>query len=121
MESPSRSGWTLVELLVVLAIIGVLIALLLPAVQMAREAARRTQCGNHLRQIGQGVHLFHDARNFLPQTRTVCFYGTWTSELLPYIEQRPLADRRDPERSFFFQPLDAIQGQVPIYYCRSRR
>jgi prepilin-type N-terminal cleavage/methylation domain-containing protein len=121
-KNMSRSrGVTLAELLVVVAIIGVLFALLLPAVQLAREAARRIQCANQLRQNGQGVHLFHDARSFLPQTRTVCFYGTWASELLPYVEQRPLADRRDPERSFFFQPLEAIQGQVSIYYCRSRR
>jgi prepilin-type N-terminal cleavage/methylation domain-containing protein len=112
---------TLVELLVAIAIISVLVALLLPAVQIAREAARRTQCANHLRQLGHGMHLFHDAKAYLPQTRTNCFHGTWATELLPFIEQRPLAERRDPERSFFFQPLDAIEGQVAIYYCRSRR
>ena len=63
---PTSLGFTLVELLVVIAIIGILVALLLPAIQAAREAARRTQCTNHMKQLALAVQNYHDARKFLP-------------------------------------------------------
>lgn len=89
------SGFTLVELLVVIAIIGVLVALLLPAVQAAREAARRNSCVNNLKQLGLGMHNFHDTYNKFPQNHTQVGGNVWEAvsasfHMLPYIEQTPL-------------------------------
>ncbi len=94
-------GFTLVELLVVIAIIGILIALLLPAVQSAREAARRLQCTNHLKQTALAVHLYHDANRQFPPGYGYFNtpYGThshqewpWCVRLFPYMEQASLAE-----------------------------
>ena len=111
MESSSSSenllntkhqGFTLVELLVVIAIIGVLVALLLPAVQAAREAARRTQCMNNIRQLAIGVLNFESAKGSLPAggvTNGNCCSArsgaSWTIFVLPYIEQQQLYDLYD--------------------------
>lgn len=90
---PSRSakrGFTLIELLVVIAIIAVLIALLLPAVQQAREAARRSQCRNNLKQLGLAMQNYHDSAKCFPVGQFSCCWGTWVVEILPYIDQTPL-------------------------------
>lgn len=97
-----RKAFTLIELLVVIAIIAILVALLLPAVQQAREAARRSSCKNNLKQIGLGLHNYHDSFNCLPPGSIVLINSagttigghgwTWHASLLPYIEQGPLYD-----------------------------
>jgi prepilin-type N-terminal cleavage/methylation domain-containing protein/prepilin-type processing-associated H-X9-DG protein len=81
-----QRAFTLIELLVVIAIIAVLIALLLPAVQSAREAARRAQCTNNLKQIGLAMHNYHDSQGTLPPGVKGCCWGTWLNFILPYIE-----------------------------------
>jgi prepilin-type N-terminal cleavage/methylation domain-containing protein/prepilin-type processing-associated H-X9-DG protein len=79
-------AFTLVELLVVIAIIGILIALLLPAIQAAREAARKSQCVNNLKQISLATHNYLDARKTLPVGCFDAVYGTWMIEIFPYME-----------------------------------
>ncbi len=95
-----RLGFTLIELLVVIAIIAILIALLLPAVQQAREAARRTQCRNNLKQLGLAMHNYHDNHNRFPHSQARYTNGpananevgdfSWIAFALPYLDQAPL-------------------------------
>jgi prepilin-type N-terminal cleavage/methylation domain-containing protein/prepilin-type processing-associated H-X9-DG protein len=94
-----RGGFTLIELLVVVAIIAVLIALLLPAVQKAREAAARTQCANNLKQIGLAVHGYLDAKKFFPGNHrpiaTSSVRERWFTKVLPYLDQENIYSRYD--------------------------
>src|SRR5262245_24125483 len=88
----ARAGFTLVELLVVIAIIGTLVALLLPAVQAARESARRTHCQNNLRQVGIALALHANAHAAFPigcigRTSPGMEYTSWNVQILPFIEQ----------------------------------
>ena len=92
-----RRGFTLIELLVSIAIIAVLIALLLPAVQQAREAARRTQCKNNLKQIGLAMHNYHDTHNGFPNGNIASSargWGmSWYMRILPYVDQAPVYNK----------------------------
>lgn len=134
-------GFTLVELLVVIAIIGILISLLMPAVQQAREAARRTQCTSHLKQLGLALHNYHDSFKRFPAgydsyptsdgtgpdwaridplTWDAAPGWGWASKLLPFMEQENLADRIRFDLSIW-DPINRqpIQEQLPIFLCPS--
>ncbi len=122
-----RTGFTLIELIVSIAIMGVLIALLIPAVQATRNTARRTQCKSHLRQLGQGLHLYHDVNRCFPPGSYVMGpsfpmqsgWG-WGAAILPYIEQTALYRQvdfglrtgDDANRSLIAMP-------IPMFRCPS--
>ena len=133
-----RPGFTLVELLVVIAIIGILIALLLPAVQAARESARRSQCSNHLKQLGLAAHLHVDTNGFLPSGGWGDAWagcpdlgvgekqpGSWAYQLLDYMDE---SVSRQVGRQFQCTDSNSrvairemIATAVPSFYCPSRR
>ncbi|MEZ6131615.1 MAG: DUF1559 domain-containing protein [Planctomycetaceae bacterium] len=126
----SSRGFTLIELLVVIAIIAILIALLLPAVQQAREAARRTQCKNNLKQQGLGFHNYHDVFGQFPKPAIIGLTlssglvveqsSSWAIMLLPYMDQAPLYNLYDSNQS----PMDAVnipatETVLTAYLCPS--
>lgn len=133
-----RDGFTLLELLVVIAIIGIAVALLLPAVQAAREAARRMTCGNHLKQLGLAVHNYHDVFRAIPISVSPYVGGPrpspqrngkgWVLSVLPQLEQQPLYDEFSPcfNGDFYSggglmspQCRAAMQTQLPLLKCPS--
>lgn len=125
-----RAGFSLVEVVVVIGVIGLLMGLLLPAVQKVREAASRTSCANNLRQIGHACHLYHDGQRTLPRAATLMKAGSrsfqipWGVVLLPYLEQEGLW--RQSQAAFRTVPVgclnpphEGLATVVPIYTCPS--
>ena len=119
-----RRGFTLIELLVVIAIIGLLIALLLPAVQQAREAARRSQCRNNLKQVALALHNYESTHGIFPGGSLYAVVGTdtisnacaWGRSILPFLDQAPLANQLDPNQSpFSGANLSLISTSIPGY------
>ena len=121
MHRRKRGAFTLVELLVVIAIIGILVALLLPAIQAAREAARRAQCMNNMKQIGIAIHNYHDTFKRIPNSRRKCDWITWAAELWPYLEDANAKTLWDSKVDYYGQTEQARTYQVPTYLCPSRR
>ena len=122
-----QRGFTLIELLVVIAIIAILIALLLPAVQQAREAARRTQCKNNLKQWGLALHNYHDVYNKFPigamafATNQVNNFS-WHVRVLPYLDQAPLYNQFDHDLKYNQAPNKALgQEKSAAFHCPSAR
>src|SRR5688572_17707501 len=120
-----RRGFTLIELLVVIAIIAILIALLLPAVQQAREAARRTQCKNNMKQLGLAFHNYHDSHKRFPMSyvafvtpangsQDVDFNWGYMTMLLPFIDQAPLFNQLAPGTTPRI-PQDPTKWTPPSY------
>lgn len=125
-----KTGFTLIELLVVIAIIAILIALLLPAVQQAREAARRSQCKNNMKQIGLALHNYHDTFRILPMGVQARWGQSWTWSILPQMEQAPLFDLMPKPNSDSgwwggtdarsLALIDIVRTPVPVFYCPSQ-
>lgn len=129
-----RVGFTLIELLVVIAIIGLLVGMLFPAVQSVRSAARRTQCLNHLRQIGVACQNFHSAFQAFPPARLgplpgsyeaeffqPVSYGSWFVRIMPFIEEGNLYDMWDLKKPFDEQVSEAKSTPVALFLCPERR
>jgi len=127
MQRNTRSAFTLVELLVVIAIIGVLVALLLPAIQAAREAARRMQCTNNLKQIGLALQNYHSATGHFPAAALIegacCTQPSktgWSLEILPYMENQNLYSLLDPDVTIgHINNKRLRESEAPGYSCPS--
>ena len=121
-----KTAFTLVELLVVITIIGILIALLLPAVQAAREAARRMQCANNFKQVGLALHNYHAAKGCFPlgMSSNSGFFG-WSTFLLPYIEQQNIYDMYTFSGNHYWSSSSTVRNQqatrtwITAYLCPS--
>ena len=123
---PKRpAGFSLIELLVVLAIIGVLIALLLPAIQKVRETANRIQCANNLKQIGLAIHGYHETFRQLPCSRihqaASGGWPAWCVQIFPFVEQQNLFQKWDLARDYFSQVPEARRTPLKLYFCPTRR
>src|SRR5262245_9616641 len=139
-----RSGFTLIELLVVIAIIAILIGLLVPAVQQVREAANRAHCVNNLKQLGIGIHNYHDVFKQVPQNAQNVLYNwtggsvsingvtytgdrnipgpytwTWIARILPYIEQAPLAQQYNIPSGTLGGAQAGLATVIPLLLCPS--
>ena len=129
-EFKPRVAFTLVELLVVIAIIGILVSLLLPAVQSARAAARRAQCINRMRQWGIALHNYHDSLRVFPYG-TISDGGTGVNindrktfviGLWPYLEEQAIYDAYNPKLAFWHEEnRPAVMMQIPMYFCPEDR
>src|SRR3989304_589369 len=123
----TRQGFTLIELLVVIAIIAILIALLLPAVQQAREAARRSQCKNNLKQLGVALHNYHDSNRVFPHTASIpAGYASavkgWSTQarLLPYVDQENVKKLIDFGKNYDAVPnIPVCAKPIPLLICPS--
>ena len=137
MKRTKSLGFTLIELLVVIAIIAVLIALLLPAVQQAREAARRSQCKNNLKQMGLAIHNYHDTFTVFPPGGTSCLCVAYQTggivghsmyaDILPYLDAAAVYNKlnwRIPGYAYYSPSIDAaheaaVMTKIPAYICPS--
>lgn len=136
-----RSGFTLIELLVVIAIIAILISLLLPAVQQAREAARRSTCKNNMKQLALALHNYHETHGLFPpgaiattatssaynvwgdagKTPGTGLHGTsWMVQILPYVDQAPLYNKWNFNTNVMGN-RSLAENDIPLFYCPTRR